>query len=79
MKEDFKELLSYYTEESFNTFINKERNLLLHQPSYLIKENKWEIIPNTSEAFILNNFYKKFPGGIQGSKDECIKLVKNYK
>ena len=55
MENKFLELYSNITKESFNTFIDLKNNLLLHQPSYLIKENKWQIIPNTNEGL-----YKPF-------------------
>lgn len=78
MNINFLELYSSITKESFNTFKDLKNNLLLHQPSYLIKENKWQITPNTNKGNILNNFYNKYPNGIEGTKKECLILIKNY-
>lgn len=79
MENNFKPLHSYFTGEFLNTYIDIERNLMLHQPSYLLKENKWQITPNTNEADILNAFYKQYPNGVEGSQDECLTLIKSYK
>lgn len=79
MEDNWKVLHSAFTGESFNCYIDTERNLLLHQPSYLLKENKWQITPNTNEANILNAFYKQYPNGVEGSQDECLTLIKSYK
>lgn len=78
MKINFLELYSSITKESFNTFIDLENNLLLHQPSFLIKEDKWQIIPSTNEGAILNDFYKQYPKGVEGTKKECLNLIENY-
>lgn len=79
MENKFLELYSNITKESFNTFIDLKNNLLLHQPSYLIKENKWQIIPNTNEGVILNDFYSQYPEGVEGTKKECLNLIENFK
>jgi hypothetical protein len=57
MESNFKPLYSSFTKEFLDTYIDLERNLMLHQPSYLLKENKWQINPNTNKSEDLNNFY----------------------
>jgi hypothetical protein len=61
------------------SYIDIKRNLLLHQPWYYIKENKWTISCMSNEAEKLNNFYTQFPSEIVGTIDECIEKVKDYK
>jgi hypothetical protein len=46
---------------------------------YLLAKNKWQIIPNTNEAYILNSFYNQYPEGVEGTKKECLNLIKKYK
>ncbi len=75
-RDNFKPLHSYITGEFLNTYIDLERNLMLHQPSYLIKESKWTITPYSNEADALNAFYSKFPEGIEGTKEECLEKIK---
>jgi hypothetical protein len=75
----FLELHSYFTNKSFNTWIDQERNLMLYQPPYLIKEDKWKIVPFTDDAKSVNEFYNKFTEGIEGTKQECLEQIKNYR
>ena len=77
---NFKPLYSAFVNDYFlNSYIDVERKLLLHQPSFLLKENKWQIVPNTDDNKILNSFYNQFPSGIEGTKENCIEQVKDYK
>ena len=78
MENNFKPLHCYFTGEFFNTYIDFERNLMLHQPSYLLKEDKWQIVPNTNKTDALNTFYKQYPNGIEGTQEECLNLIKDY-
>jgi len=78
IESNFKPLYSSITKEFLNTYIDLERNLMLHQPSYLLKENKWQIVPNINESKDLNYFYSFYPDGIEGTKEECLEKIKNY-
>ena len=78
MENNFRELHSAITKEFLNTYLDLERNLMLHQPHWLIKENKWEIVPHTNEAKYLNDFYSFYPNGVEGTKEECLNLIKDY-
>lgn len=75
----FEELYSVITNESLNTFIDQERKLMLYQPYYLILEDKWKIIPYSDDAEDMNEFYNVFKTGIEGTKEECLELIKDYK
>ena len=79
MESKFKPMHSYFTGESFNTYIDVDRNLVLHQPSYLLKEDKWQIKPNTNEGEYLNDFYSFYPNGVEGTKEQCLEIIKDYK
>ena len=79
MENNFKELYSTITKQYLNTFVDVKNNLLLYQPLYLLAKNKWQIIPNTNEAYILNSFYNQYPEGVEGTKKECLNLIKKYK
>ena len=79
MESDFKPLYSSITKEFLNTYIDLERNLMLHQPSYLLKEDRWQINPTTNEGKDLNHFYSFYPDGVEGTKEECLEIIKNYK
>jgi len=51
------------------TFINVEENLLLQ--NHVIRG--WEILPNTDDPTVVNNFYNKFKKGIHGkTKESCL-------
>ena len=78
MESNFKPVYSFFTKEFLDTYIDLERNLMLHQPLYLLKENKWQINPNTNKSEDLNNFYSFYPDGIEGTKKECLEKIKNY-
>lgn len=75
----FLEVKSAITGEPFNTWIDQNRNLILFQPYYLISENKYQIKPNSNDAIELNKFYSVYNNGIEGSKEECLKLIETYK
>jgi len=77
-KDNFKPLHSYITKEFLNTYVDIKRNLMLHQPSYLLKENKWQILPNTNNDEDLNDFYSFYPDGVEGTKEECLEKIKDY-
>lgn len=59
MFKGFKELHSYYTGESFNTYISDDNLLMIQKPSFN-KEFDWELLPNTNEAKTINHFYTIF-------------------
>ena len=56
----FVELRSAITGGDFNTWLDIDRNLILYQPFYLIKENKYKIKPNSNDAKELNKFYNYY-------------------
>ena len=78
MENNFKPLYSFITKQFTITYIDVERNLMLHQPFYLLKEDKWMIVPNTSETDHIAHFYNFYPEGIEGTKEECLEKIKNY-
>lgn len=78
MENNFKPLCSYFTKEFFHTYVDIERKLMLDQPWYLIKEDKWRIIPNTTDSKIINSFYTQFPNGIEDTKENCLEIIKDY-
>ena len=78
MENYFKPLYSYYIGEFLYTYLDIQRGLMLDQPSYLIKDNKWRIVPNTNDSKIINSFYSQFSDGIEDTKENCLKIIKNY-
>jgi hypothetical protein len=77
--ENFKPIYSAIVKNYFlGSYIDLKRNLLLHQPTYYLKEDKWTITPYSEEAKELNDFYTKFPNGVIGTIKECVEQVKEY-
>ena len=80
MIDNFKPIYSAIMKNYFlGSYIDLEKNLLLHQPICYIKKDKWTITPYPEEVKELNDFYTKFPNGIIGTIEECIKQVTDYK
>lgn len=69
MFKNFKELHSYYTGKSFNTYISNDNILRIQKPVFN-KEFEWEMLPNTNDAFILNQFYNIFEKNPIGDTDK---------
>lgn len=69
MKNKWFKLILNSCDLDIETFINIEENLMLQNHPI----RGWEIIPNTDDSTVVNNFYNKFENGIQGkTKKSCI-------
>ena len=82
MFKNFKELYSYYTGKSFNTYISNDNILRIQKPVFN-KEFEWEMLPNTNDAFILNQFYNIFErnpiGDVSKMKDSIDIFYDKFK
>lgn len=74
-----KELFSATTGESFDTYIDVDKNLIILQPPYLIGTNLYTLQPNTNSGKELNNFYAQFPNGVEGTLDFCKEQANIFK
>ena len=74
---EYDELLSYYTHESFNTVLSKDRELIIQESP--LNKGIWELNCNSNDSKLLNKFYLKFPeGNPEGSWEYILIKAKEY-
>ena len=80
MKIELDEIFSYYTKTSFDTFITKDKKIIIMHPIEKEKMNNWIMHPNTNIGNDLNYFYSVFPDGDPEGDWEYIQqsLIKYY-
>lgn len=80
MKIELDEIHDYFTGKSFDTFITKDKLLIIMHPIEIKKHHLWIMHPNTNIGNDLNYFYSVFPSGDPEGDWEYIQqsLIKYY-
>ena len=79
MTMELDEIYSAITKKSFETFITKDKKLIIQHPMFSNEE--WELLFNTNSGEDINYFYSIFPEGHPKGTWELIQqsLIKFYK
>lgn len=79
MKIELDEICDFFTRESFDIFITKDKEIIIQHP--ISSKEEWEMKPNTNLGNKLNKFYSIFPEGTTRGDWKCIQkqLIKYYK
>lgn len=74
---EYDELFSAVTGESFESFLSKDRKLMI-QP-YLFGEEEWELVCTSNDSDETNKFYSYFPdGNPKGSWEYVLEKAESY-